>query len=252
MQLSKFKFLSGNALKILAAIFMLADHIGVLIFPRVTFLRIIGRLSYPIFAFMISEGARYTKNKSKYFASIFSLAALCQIVYYFFAGGSLYMCILVTFSISILLIYAMNAAKRAWFNKSATILSQILLTLIFLGGVLLTYFLNQKLTIDYGFVGCVAPVFASIFDFRGIEAPEKLKKLDNLTLRTLVFAIPILLLAIESPVKLQYFGLLSILLLLLYSGARGKYKMKNFFYIFYPTHLVLIEAVYIVISQFGK
>ena len=57
--------LSGNALKIIGAITMLIDHMGVVLFPGIAILRIIGRISFPIFAFMIAEGCRYTKNKLK-------------------------------------------------------------------------------------------------------------------------------------------------------------------------------------------
>ena len=74
------KFLTGNALKLLAALFMTIDHIGVVLFPRVLILRIIGRLALPIFAYMIAEGCKYTRNKKKYFGMIFILATLCQIV----------------------------------------------------------------------------------------------------------------------------------------------------------------------------
>ena len=49
-------FLSGNALKLLAALFMTIDHVGVLLLPHVIVLRILGRLALPIFAFMIAEG----------------------------------------------------------------------------------------------------------------------------------------------------------------------------------------------------
>ena len=44
------KFLTGNALKLIAAVAMTIDHIGVMLFPRVLLLRIIGRLALPIFA----------------------------------------------------------------------------------------------------------------------------------------------------------------------------------------------------------
>lgn len=57
--------LSGNQLKIIAMITMLIDHIGVNLFPSVTIMRVIGRLSFPIFAYMIAEGCRYTRDRKK-------------------------------------------------------------------------------------------------------------------------------------------------------------------------------------------
>ena len=64
------RILTGNMIKIIAAVLMVIDHVGVL-FPSLGIsLRIIGRVSMPLFAFMISEGAKYTKNKfniRKYF-----------------------------------------------------------------------------------------------------------------------------------------------------------------------------------------
>ena len=64
------EILSGNALKILGALSMLADHVGLMFFPEVTALRIVGRLAYPIFAYMIAEGCAHTRNRRRYFLRI--------------------------------------------------------------------------------------------------------------------------------------------------------------------------------------
>ena len=58
-------------IKILACILMAIDHIGFHLFPDLIILRIIGRLSMPLFAFFIAEGCYYTKNKLKHFLLIF-------------------------------------------------------------------------------------------------------------------------------------------------------------------------------------
>ena len=55
--------LTNNQLKIIAMISMLIDHIGLQMFPDLLIFRIIGRLAFPIFAYMIAEGCFYTKNK---------------------------------------------------------------------------------------------------------------------------------------------------------------------------------------------
>ena len=103
-------YLSGNQLKIIALIAMTCDHAGVQLFPDFLLLRIIGRLAMPIYAYMIAEGCRHTRNMGKYLGTMLAFAALCQGVY-FFAMGSLYMSILVTFSLAIGLIFLIQQAK---------------------------------------------------------------------------------------------------------------------------------------------
>jgi len=80
--MNKEKFgLSGNALKLIAIVIMTIDHIGMQLFPNILMLRIIGRLAFPIFAYMIAEGCTYTKDRRKYLITIAVFAAVCQIVY---------------------------------------------------------------------------------------------------------------------------------------------------------------------------
>lgn len=55
--------ISATALKIIGMIAMTIDHIGYFLFPQIEAFRIIGRIAYPIFAYMIAEGCRYTRNK---------------------------------------------------------------------------------------------------------------------------------------------------------------------------------------------
>ena len=69
-QVEKQGVLNGNHLKLIAVFTMLLDHVGILLFPQIRLLRILGRLAYPIFAFMIAEGCRYTKNKLRYFYGV--------------------------------------------------------------------------------------------------------------------------------------------------------------------------------------
>lgn len=250
----KLKLLSGNVLKIIAAIFMVVDHVGLMFFPTLKILRILGRLSFPIFAFMISEGARYTKNKVKYFSLLASLAAVCQIVYYV-AMRSLYMCILVSFSISVLLIYLLQLVKKKMFDKDTRPIVKMLLILAFFASLAAVYMINTPsftkatgIQIDYGFFGITVPLFASLFDFRGIDVPESIAKLDSIYTRIGCIAIALILLALDINNGIQGYALLTLPILLLYSGKRGKANMKYFFYVFYPLHLVALEGIYMLVS----
>ena len=179
--LQKAKNLSGNTLKIFAALCMVIDHVGLMFFPGRIIFRIIGRLAFPIFAFMIAEGAKYTKNKLRYFLLMFSLAAICQIVYFFFDNGSLYMCILVTFSISIVLIYALNWMKKCLFSSDCKLIYKIVSCFIFVGLLIGVYYLNKFVDIDYGFRGILVPVLASIPDLKGINALCAFQSIGHLT-----------------------------------------------------------------------
>ena len=215
--------LSGNALKILAAVFMTIDHMGLMLFPGQPVFRILGRLALPIFAFMIAEGCKYTRNRRKYFGMVFGLGLICQTVYFFF-DGSMYLSILITFSLSILVIYGLQH-----FKKHRTVLSG----LVFAGSVAAVWGLNQVLTIDYGFWGCMLPVFAAL--------PHG-TKYDRNGIRTALLGVGLVLLWMDLG-GFQLYALLALPLLLAYSGKRGKWNLKYFFYIFYPAHLVILQAL---------
>ncbi len=239
------KILNSNALKIIGAITMVIDHIGFIFFPTQLIYRIIGRISFPIFAFLISESARYTKNKIKHFLLIFSLGAICQIVYYFLTKD-FYFNILITFSISTLLIYGMQELKKSIFNKRVILI--VTWAVIFIFAVALTYYINQVFIIDYGFWGCMLPVFASVFDFRNINAPDKLKKLDNLTIRVLSIIPALIGIIIEFPLSYEPYLFLALIPLLVYSGEKGKLNLKYFFYLFYPVHLAVLYGIQMIIT----
>ena len=68
-------------LKFWACLFMLVDHAGVAFFDDNLLMRGIGRLSMPIFAFLLVEGFRRTHHLAPYFARLLLLGLLSQPVY---------------------------------------------------------------------------------------------------------------------------------------------------------------------------
>lgn len=216
--------LSGNQLKLIALITMTIDHVGAYLLPQYRILRIIGRISMPIYAFLIAEGCRYTKNKFKYLGLMAGLALVCQLVFYF-VKGSLQQRILVTFSLSIILIYALQYVEK----KKNTL--SCLLFFLALAGV---YWVSTKLpgyipgfSVEYGFKGILLPVFFAL----GTTKPQKL----------LGGAVGMCFLALGG--SIQWYSLLALPLLALYSGQRGKGNYKYLFYIYYPLHLAAIYGI---------
>ncbi len=248
--MNKMRFLNGNALKILGVIFMTIDHMGLIFFPTILIFRYIGRLALPIFALMISEGAKYTKNKLKYFLLIFLVGVFCQVINYFFNNKDLYMCILITFSFSVLLIYLCQFNKWLIFNTNKHLLLKIFVPLITIPSVLtITYIITKHLTIDYGFFGILLPVATSFFDFRGFKVNKFLAKLDNYYVRlTMLFIFNMILTLVLK--NFQIYSLFAFIILLFYNEKRGKLKMKYFFYLYYPLHLGLLEGIHMLIQMF--
>lgn len=221
-------YLSGNQLKIIALIAMTCDHVGVQLFPDFLLLRIIGRLAMPIYAYMIAEGCRHTRNMGKYLGTMLAFAALCQGVY-FFAMGSLYMSILVTFSLAIGLIFLIQQAKGGFAAAVPALLAGIAAVYVLTLPRLLP---GTDFAIDYGFFGVMLPVLI----YLGRNKWESL----------LLCALGLTALALTYG-GIQWYGLAALPLLALYSGKRGKYKMKYLFYIYYPAHLAAIYAISLLI-----
>lgn len=230
MELNERVGLSGNQLKIIALITMTLDHIGIQLFPQISILRIIGRLSFPIFAYMIAEGCQYTHNRKKYLLAMWGLAATCQLVY-FFAMGSLYMCVLVTFALSIGLIYAIDFGRVkggiAWAVPIVTLAASMFLCI-----VLPRLLSGTDYSIDYGIWGVLLPVFA----YLGTSRKDKFALMSAG-----------LILLSRSIGSIQWFSLAALIPLYFYNGTRGKTRMKHLFYIYYPAHLVAIYAISLLI-----
>lgn len=192
--------LTKNQLKILAMVCMTIDHIGAAFFPQAVWLRVIGRLAFPLFSYCIVEGCRYTRNKARYFGSVFACGAVCVIA--FLPFGSFYGNALITLSLSILLLYGVEAWKSS--GKLRFLALTAALAAVF-------YLLCRTVPIDYG------------------------------------FAVGLLVLAGVMG-GVQRFCVLAIFPLLLLGNERGKWKMKHFFYIYYPAHLAVIGAVRMVLE----
>ena len=249
MPIKKIRFINADLLKLFAAALMLIDHIGMIFFDRFSpetywLLRKIGRLSMPLFAFAIAEGCRYTRNKPLHLAMLLGLGLICFFTYAI-ALDQIYYNILITFSFSIVNIYALQFMKLSLCDKQSKLWRKICAPLLFIGAIIGTYLFCYYNEVDYGFWGCMLPVFASLFDFRRIPAPTLLQKTDVLPLRVLTMAIGLVLLVFNTtfPPKIAAWALLTLPILLLYSGEKGKWKLKYFFYLFYPLHLVLLQGL---------
>lgn len=218
-------FLTNNALKIIAVIAMLCDHVGKELFPQVEVLQIIGRIAFPIFSYMIAEGCFYTRDKKKYLCKIAFLGLGCQLVY-FVAEHSFYQNVLITFTLSILTIYTIE-----YFFKKKSILSVFLLACDVFSVLIICFaipYIVEGFHIDYGIFGLMLPILVYF-------ARDKKAKLIVLFFSTILLSFDL--------GGIQWYSLLSVIIIFAYNGKRGKLNLKYLFYIFYPLHLALIYLI---------
>ena len=214
--------LTGNQLKILAMVTMTLDHVGLSLLPQYPVLRLLGRLAMPIYAFLIAQGCRHTRSRGRYLLRLFGLGAACQAVYYI-AMDSLYMGILITFSLSVVLIWTLERAKEM--KKTGPILTAVAAVLgaVFLCCVLPGLLPGRDFGLDYGIFGVLLPVAAYFWGLPGMGI--------DLALLCLSFG------------GNQWWSLLALPLLACYNGQRGKWKLGTFFYLYYPVHLAVIQLI---------
>ena len=58
--------LGRELLKIIAIITMTIDHLGVVFYPQHLIFRVVGRLSFPLFSYLLVLGLESTRNQKKY------------------------------------------------------------------------------------------------------------------------------------------------------------------------------------------
>lgn len=78
--------LSGSALKIIAVLSMVADHYAYFLMehgsPLYEAMRCFGRIAFPVFAFLIAEGFANTRNRTRYFLTLFGFALISEIPWF--------------------------------------------------------------------------------------------------------------------------------------------------------------------------
>ncbi len=224
-------FLSGNALKVLAALFMVCDHIGMLFFtlsPSLFLLRYIGRVAYPMFAFFIAEGCRYTKNKAKYLGFL-AVMGLVFHLFYAIATGDDTINVIVSFALAVCLVYQWQFFVDE--VKAKKYLMAIGVFVVMVGYAYLCHRVCGVVHVDYYFGGILLPWLVYLF--------------KNKWLRLGMFSIGIILVCyyMGEFADVEIWGLFAVPIMALYNGKRGTLRMKYFFYVFYPAHLVILYGI---------
>lgn len=224
----------SNYLKLIGIITMLIDHLGLILFPDLEILRIIGRISFPIFAYQLVVGYINTGNVKKYFFRLLGLGILFQIPFIYVVGG-------LTFNIFFTLAIGLGCIWLIDNKKLFPVVAIMLTTILLENYEKIIYFLNINSgfiftlkdyvgCFDYGLYGLLTIITMYLF----IEN-KKLLVFGIISLN----AIAIMFYGITV---LQTFAPLA--LLFICRPLNLKLKISGwFFYLFYPAHIVILYLI---------
>lgn len=241
--------MSSFVLKIIAIITMFCDHFGDAFIGHYSFLNLIGRIAFPIFAFQISEGYIHTKNIKKYTIRLGIFAIISQIPFTLFTHkyinpNSTTLNVFFTLFLGLIAIYLYdwtiktlsNNKKDEKITKKA--LSLIIIQVIGIIFVLLIGYIAEKLNTDYGMWGVI--VIAAFYIFKKNQA---LTVIAFILLCAIKYSIRIIQNGYNiETIILCIFTMISIMFISLYNGKQGK-KIKYVIYLFYPLHLLLLYFI---------
>lgn len=229
--------MSSFALHIIAMIFMLCDHMWATILDY-EWLTCLGRIAFPIFAFLITEGYIHTSNINKYIKRMMIFAIITEIPFNLMVSASpiypFHQNVLWTFVISLLTLKYLN------FDNTKNIFKSILI-------ILLAIIIATVTMCDYFGAGVMMVVGFYIF-----------RKSKLLQLLMMIYVNMILIQGYSYPIDIagytyyfpqQGFALLSLIFIWLYNGKQGYHAkwFKIFCYAFYPLHMLILYLLTIVL-----
>lgn len=229
--------MSSFALHIIAMIFMLCDHMWATILDY-EWLTCIGRIAFPIFAFLITEGYIHTSNINKYIKRMVIFAIITEIPFNLMVSASpiypFHQNVLWTFVISLLTLKYLN------FDNVKNSFKSILI-------ILLAIIIATVTMCDYFGAGVMMVVGFYIF-----------RKSKFLQLLMMIYVNMILIQGYSYPIDIagytyyfpqQGFAVLSLIFIWLYNGKQGYHAkwFKIFCYAFYPLHMLILYILTIVL-----
>ncbi len=213
-----------DLLKVAAVVTMAADHVGAILYPDLLWLHIVGRLAFPLFAYLVALGIESTSKPRKYLATLLVFAFVSQVPYYLAFGIQPFERLNVLFSLftSALVLYFYNKKNIETF------------ALVLAVAVLASIFLNMEGS------------FYVIFTVGAMKLLKMKPELGILALLALnlmfipdtqvlaLLAVPLIFLHVKNYLKME----------VAISDNSRLYSVRKYaFYVFYPLHLGLLYII---------
>lgn len=242
--MNKTKFdLSSAFLHILAMALMLCDHLWATVVPGNDWMTCVGRIAYPIFAFMVVEGYYHTRNLRKYALRLLLFAVISEIPFNLMCVSSpiypFHQNVLWTFLIGLGMIHL---------NEKARLQEKVWLRVLTAAGTLMLGSLLGIVSFaDYNSAGVL--MILLFYFFRGRSWPMLV--LQALGMYYINFEMmkglsyEVVLFGSTRFLPQQGFAVLSLIPIWLYRGRQGFHApwFRQLCYWFYPVHMLLLWLI---------
>ena len=211
--------MSVFSLKLIALISMVIDHTGAVLFPHEMWFRYVGRLAFPIYCFLLTEGFMHTGDMRKYSIRLLVFSFVSEVPFDLALHGKLFypksQNVFITLFLGLVML---NIIKWSGFYISVISVISIM-------------YIAQLIHCDYRYPGILMILMFYCF--------KDLPILGALNVSGVNFRM------FDS--RIQAAGALSLLPISLYNGKKGK-GLKWLFYAFYPGHLLLLYLIKLIVT----
>ncbi len=240
MNKNKITDISSFGLHVLAMIFMLCDHLWATVVPGHQWLTWIGRMTFPIYAFLIVEGYFHTKDFKKYLRRMLIFAVIAELPFNLMYVSTwiypFHQNVLWSFVLALLCMRNIDKIEER-FSKWAAIPLAIVVAGLFILAA-------QLLMVDYYGYGVMMVLL--FYVFRGNQWYHRLGQLLGMfyinweLISGLV--IPVELLGMSVDIPQQGMAVLALVPIWFYKGRQGHHSkaFQYFCYAFYPVHMLIL------------
>ena len=261
--------ITSFTLKIIAIISMLIDHTTVALYyfipTEMDYIydigRGIGRIAFPLFCFMLVEGYYHTRNKWRYLGSLILLAFISELPFdSLFSGNGLQLeynsqNVFFTLAMGLFMVILLDATNKRMkaiiekqekgVNRFEAVATNVIIQLLI---IQLMYMHMSYIKSDYDSFGLDLILYIYYFE----KIPGLLKKVDEKfegdKVKFIFAGLAVLFWFIEFDFArggiVESPGLPAVVLIMLYNGKRGDYKIPKYvFYFFYPVHLMVLYFI---------
>ncbi len=249
MEANKKFQITGNVLKVIAVITMLIDHFAYGIYLTLAYekgwtitlfgkdiyevMRLVGRLAFPIYCFLLVEGYFHTRNYRKYALRLLILAMISEFPFdlaiNFYNSYFAYNNVIFTLLIGLLTIGGIDYIQKGNVNFLTEYWTKSLgMAAVFVAGCFLAYFMHT----DYG-MGGVTAIVVMYYTY----GQDRIHYLIS-------FALGVVILALCGSAT-ELAALVVLIPIYFYNGKRGSNSiiLRRVLNWFYPAHLLIIGII---------